>query len=99
MAKTRNKTRKTKSHKRSGANVHRSITARAGKTRLGKSRPAGPASRTSAEDKLAGLKRRLFEIRHLSAANSVLSRGLATYMPNGGAASRGRLVATMHRLA
>src|SRR6266850_3872531 len=99
MAKTRNNTRKTKSHKSSGANVHRSITARAGKTRLDKSRPAARASRTSAEDKLAELKRRLLEISDLRAASSVLSWDQATYMPKEGAAARGRQGATLQRLA
>ena len=95
-SKTRNKTRKAKSHKKTPdrSKLHRSITARAGKTR-----PAARASRTSAEDKLAELKRRLLEISDLRAASSVLSWDQATYMPKEGAAARGRQGATLQRLA
>src|SRR5262245_25941140 len=101
MAKTRNKARKAKSHKRSAAKTTplRSITARAGKTRAGKSRSAAGAGRLSAEDTLAELKRRLLEISDLSAASSVLSWDQATYMPKEGAAARGRQGATLRRLA
>ena len=75
MAKTRNKTRKARSHKRSADRTkpHTSITARIGKTR-----PVARASRFSADDKLAELKRRLLEISDLSAASSVLSWDQAT---------------------
>jgi len=111
MAKTRNKAHKTKSHKRSihRTKAHRSITARAGKTKVGESRlgesrpgelrPAARASRLSAEDTLAELKRRLLEISDLGAASSVLSWDQATYMPKEGAAARGRQGATLQRLA
>jgi carboxypeptidase Taq len=68
--------------------------------------PAGQATvgarkrnRRSAEDKLAELKRRLLEISDLRAAGSVLSWDQATYMPQGGAAARGRQEATLRRLA
>src|SRR5438445_13896139 len=94
--KNRNKTRNTKSHKRSAdrTKAHTSITARIGKTR-----PVARASRLSAEDKLAELKRRLLEISDLSAASSVLSWDQATNMPKEGAAARGRQGATLQRLA
>jgi carboxypeptidase Taq len=67
--------------------------------------PAGKAGgsrkrhRPSAEDKLNELKRRLLEISDLRAAASVLSWDQATYMPQGGAAARGRQEATLRRLA
>src|SRR3982751_2630032 len=96
MAKIRNKTRKTRSHNRSAGKIkaHTSVTARVGKTR-----PVARATRLSAEDRLAELKRRLLEISDLSAASSVLSWDQATYMPKGGAAARGRQGATLQRLA
>src|ERR1700741_1540259 len=96
MAKTRNKTRKAKSHKRSAdrTKTHRSIRAR-----VGKNQSPARASRLSAEDTLAELKRRLLEISDLGAASSVLSWDQATYMPKGGAAARGRQGATLQRLA
>src|SRR5215470_13425613 len=96
MAKTRNKARKTKSHKRSTdrTKARRSITARARKTR-----DVARASRLSAEDTLAELKRRLLEISDLGAASSVLSWDQATYMPKEGAVARGRQGATLQRLA
>jgi carboxypeptidase Taq len=56
-------------------------------------------SRTSAEQKLAELKRRLLEISDLGAAGSVLVWDQATYMPKGGAAARGRQTAMLSRLA
>src|SRR5262245_26358839 len=95
MAKTRNKPRKTKAHQRSvdRTKAHRSITERAGKTKRAR------ASRLSAEDTLAELKRRLLEISDLGAASSVLSWDQATYMPKEGAAARGRQGATLQRLA
>src|SRR5215475_754618 len=94
--KSRNKIRKAKSHKRGTDRTkpHRSITAQVGKTR-----PAAPGNRQSAEDRLAELKRRLLEINDLGAATSVLSWDQATYMPKGGAAARGRQGATLQRLA
>jgi carboxypeptidase Taq len=100
MAKTRNKARQTKSHKRSADRTkdHGSITS-PGKTRPDKTRPAARASSLSAEDTLAELKRRLLEISDLGAASSVLSWDQATYMPKGGAAARGRQGATLQRLA
>src|SRR5262245_58851476 len=95
MAKTRNKPRKTKAHQRSvdRTKAHRSITERAGKTKRAR------ASRLSAEDTLAELKRRLLDISDLGAASSVLSWDQATYMPKGGAAARGRQSAILQRLA
>lgn len=48
---------------------------------------------------LADLKQRLAEIYDLNAAGSVLTWDEATYMPNGGAAARGRQVAILRRLA
>jgi carboxypeptidase Taq len=101
MAKTRNKTRQAKSHKRTSnrSKPDRSITARAGKPRLGKAQAATRASRVSSEDKLADLRRRLLEISDLSAASSVLNWDQATYMPKGGATARGRQGATLQRLA
>jgi carboxypeptidase Taq len=96
MAKTHNKTRKAKFQKRTADRTkpNRSIRARVGKTR-----PEARASRLSAEEVLAELKRRLLEISDLGAASSVLSWDQATYMPKGGAAARGRQGATLQRLA
>ncbi len=48
---------------------------------------------------LADLKQRLREISDLRAAGAVLSWDQATYMPEGGAAARGRQGATLYRLA
>jgi Zn-dependent M32 family carboxypeptidase len=48
---------------------------------------------------LADLKHRLSEIYDLNAAGSMLSWDQATYMPNGGAASRSRQSALLRRLA
>ena len=67
-------------------------------TRRSPARRNVPNKRT-AEDKLAELKRRLLEINDLGAAGSVLGWDQATYMPKGGAASRGRQGATLRRLA
>jgi len=55
--------------------------------------------RTSAETKLAELKRRLLEISDLNGAASVLGWDQATYMPKGGAGARARQGATLSRLA
>jgi carboxypeptidase Taq len=96
MAKTRNKTRKAKSHKRS---VDRAKAHRPKRARVGKTQPVARARRLSAEDRIAELKRRLLEISDLGAASSVLSWDQATYMPKGGAAARGRQAATLQRLA
>jgi len=96
MAKTRNKTRKAKSHKRS---ANRTKAHRSTRARVRKSQSAARAVRLSAEDRLAELKRRLLEISDLGAASSVLSWDQATYMPKGGAAARGRQSATLQRLA
>ena len=51
------------------------------------------------EEKLNELKMRLMEIDDLNHANSVLGWDQATYMPAGGAAARGRQMATLGRLA
>jgi carboxypeptidase Taq len=56
-------------------------------------------NRASAETLLAELKRRLLEISDLNGAGAVMTWDQATYMPSGGAAARGRQVATLHRLA
>jgi carboxypeptidase Taq len=48
---------------------------------------------------LADLKHRLSEIYDLNAAGSLLTWDQATYMPNGGAVSRGRQSALVRRLA
>ncbi len=53
----------------------------------------------SAERMLGELKARLREISDLRAAGAVLSWDQATYMPEGGAAARGRQSATLSRLA
>src|SRR4051794_25220990 len=64
------------------------------------SKPVGRAAkRLSVEGSLKELRRRLLEISDLNAAGSVLSWDQATYMPNGGAAARGRQGATLRRLA
>ena len=51
--------------------------------------------RRSPEDMLAELRVRLREIADLSAAGAVLSWDQATYMPEGGAAARGRQMAML----
>lgn len=51
------------------------------------------------ENKLQELKHRLREIDDLTSALSVLSWDQTTYMPPGGAAARGRQMATLNRLA
>jgi carboxypeptidase Taq len=61
--------------------------------------PATRKRRRSAEDMLADLKARLREIADLYAANAMLSWDQATFMPDGGAAARGRQMAMLSRLA
>lgn len=51
------------------------------------------------ETKLAELKTRLLEIADLNGAASVLGWDQLTYMPKGGAAARGRQMATLAKLA
>ncbi|NLX08421.1 MAG: carboxypeptidase M32 [Chloroflexi bacterium] len=51
------------------------------------------------EAKLHELKRRLIEANDLSTAAAVLYWDQSTYMPSGGAAARGRQMATLERLA
>jgi carboxypeptidase Taq len=55
--------------------------------------------RRTAEQMLTELKRRLREISDLDAAGDVLNWDHATYMPEGGAAARGRQRAMLSRLA
>jgi carboxypeptidase Taq len=55
--------------------------------------------RRSAEHMLVELKQRLREISDLNAAGDVLNWDQATYMPEGGAAARGRQRAMLYRLA
>jgi carboxypeptidase Taq len=71
------------------------------KPRRTQSRNAKPrgGNGISLETRLAELKQRLLEISDLRAANSLLSWDHATYMPQGGAAARGRQGATLGRLA
>jgi Zn-dependent M32 family carboxypeptidase len=57
------------------------------------------ANRQSSGAILADLKNRLSEIYDLNAAGSVLNWDQATYMPNGGAISRGHQSALLRRLA
>src|SRR5262245_3107383 len=61
--------------------------------------PRGKSKRRSAEDKLAELKARLTEIGDLDAAGSLLTWDQSTYMPDGGAVTRGRQSALLGRLA
>jgi carboxypeptidase Taq len=51
------------------------------------------------EQKLQELKTRLFEVNDLNSANALLGWDQSTYMPSGGAAARGRQMATLGRLA
>ncbi len=51
------------------------------------------------EEKYAELKNRLSEINDINAATAVLSWDQTTYMPPGGAAARGRQMATLGRLS
>jgi carboxypeptidase Taq len=51
------------------------------------------------EPKLEELKQRLAEINDLRSAASVLNWDQMTYMPPGGAAARGRQVATLEQIA
>jgi carboxypeptidase Taq len=53
----------------------------------------------SVHDDLANLKARLKEHNDLESAASLLRWDQATYMPPGGAAARGRQLATLDRLA
>jgi hypothetical protein len=53
-------------------------------------------NRSSAEQKLVELKRRLREISDLTAAGDVLNWDQATYMPQGGADARGRQCAVLY---
>ena len=57
------------------------------------------ANRQSCSVILADLKNRLSEIYDLNAAGSLLTWDQATYMPYGGAVSRGRQLAMLRRLA
>ena len=61
---------------------------------------AKPArNRRSAEQMLVELRQRLRELSDLNAASDILNWDQATYMPEGGAGSRGRQRATLNRLA
>ncbi len=51
------------------------------------------------ENKLQELKNRLLEVNDLNSATAVLGWDQTTYMPPGGAAARGRQVATLSRIA
>lgn len=51
------------------------------------------------EKKLAELKERLSEVHDLNMVNAILNWDQATYMPSGGAAARGRQMATIGRLS
>jgi carboxypeptidase Taq len=51
------------------------------------------------EQKWQELKTRLLEVNDLNSANALLSWDQTTYMPPGGAAARGRQIATLGRLA
>ena len=51
------------------------------------------------EAKLNELKTRLLEVNDLNSANALLGWDQTTYMPTGGAAARGRQMATLSRLA
>src|SRR5512135_2283375 len=51
------------------------------------------------DQKLQELKTRLLEVNDLNSANALLSWDQTTYMPSGGAAARGRQMATLGRLA
>lgn len=63
-------------------------------------RNAKPArARRTAEQMLGALKTRLREIADLRSADAVLNWDQATYMPEGGAAARGRQSALLSRLA
>jgi Zn-dependent M32 family carboxypeptidase len=59
------------------------------------SKPA--RNRRSVEQMLVDLKQRLHEISDLNAVGDVLNWDQATYMPEGGATTRGRQLATLHR--
>lgn len=51
------------------------------------------------ENKLSELKTRLYEINDLESASALLGWDQTTYMPRGGAAARGRQLATLKRLS
>jgi carboxypeptidase Taq len=59
---------------------------------------SAPPRHRSPQDMLGELKTRLHEISDLRAAGAVLSWDQATYMPEGGAAARGRQMAMLSRL-
>src|SRR6516162_7540777 len=59
----------------------------------------GERQRGDGGEALKELKARLLEISDLWSAGSVLSWDQCTYMPPGGAAARGRQIATLGRLA
>jgi carboxypeptidase Taq len=66
---------------------------------IAKRRSRTVRTRRSPEAALAELKARLREISDLRSAGAVLSWDQATYMPEGGAAARGRQMAMLSRLA
>ena len=79
--------------------VAKAKTAASSRQAAPRAKPARSGNGLSAEEKLAELKRRLFEISDLSSAGAVLGWDQATYMPKGGAASRARQGATLSRLS
>src|SRR5438270_14002720 len=62
-------------------------------------RRTAASRRSSPQQDLAELKRRLLEISDLHGAGAVLGWDHATYMPEGGADARGRQGALLYRLA
>ncbi len=81
-----------------------SVRSAAARRKVGKQAiersPLQPAANTrSVEKKLGDLRQRLGEIADLNAASAVLGWDQSTYMPKGGAASRGRQTATLMRIA
>src|SRR5258707_2809782 len=60
---------------------------------------ATPIRRRPVEAKLNDLKLRLLEINDLESAAALLSWDQTTYMPPGGAAARGRQMATLAQIA
>ncbi len=72
---------------------------------IGRARGAGPVGpprrgeRGTMKERLDELKRRLLEVNDISSANALLRWDQTTYMPPGGAAARGRQMATLGRLA
>ncbi len=85
---------KTGASRRRGK-ARRTLRAAVPRNQAAARRPA----RRAVEDMLAELKRRLLEISDLNAAASVLGWDQSTYMPQAGAAARGRQLATLRRLA